>query len=254
MSGLTSLSQSPSLLACLIQVVSVIATFLLTLVFPEQNLRLGEWAIVQGGLAAVLSLRLKMPCWWSLIHLMFMPTLIATLALNLRPFWFGIAFLCLFLLYGQTYYTQVPLFLSSQEVTKILIDWLPKQHHFSFIDLGCGCGGLLHTLSHKQTNGRYYGIEAAPLPFLVSKVRNSLFSPQNTINFGDFWKEDLGHYDVVYAYLSPVPMVSLWKKACQEMRPGSLFISNSFSIPGVQPEKSLRLNDISRSTLYLWRI
>ena len=93
-----------------------------------------------------------------------------------------------------------------------------------------------------------------PLPYLVSKLRNMVFAPTYTVKWGDFWKDNLAKYDVVYAYLSPVPMKSLWQKAREEMQPGSIFISNSFLIPDVVPEKSLKLNDFSGSTLYMWRI
>lgn len=251
---LTSISRSPACVALLTQALSLVAILLLIRVFPEQQLSIFEWAIAQGVLAALISLRLKIPSWWIFIHLIFMPTLTATLALSLPPFWFCIGFLLLILIYGNTYQTQVPLYLSSQEVTKALISLLPKQRNFSFIDLGCGCGGLLKNLSHVLSNGSYYGIEAAPLPYVVSKLRNIVLAPKNTIIWGNFWKDDLAQYDVVYAYLSPVPMKSLWEKARQEMQPGSIFISNSFIIPDVSPEKSVKLNDFSGSTLYMWRI
>lgn len=251
---LMSIGRSPAWVAALIQVASLVGTLLLIKAFSVQTLSLFEWAMCQGIIAALISVRFKMATWWILIHLLFMPTLTATLALSLPPFWFCMVFLLLLLIYGKTYQTQVPLYLSSQEVTKALISLLPKQPKFSFIDLGCGCGGLLKNLSHMQSNGSYYGIEAAPLPYLMSKLRNIVFAPNNKIRWGDFWKNDLAQYDVVYAYLSPVPMESLWQKARQEMRPGSIFISNSFIIPGVSPDKCVPLNDFSGSTLYLWRI
>lgn len=251
---LTSFSRSPAFVALLTQAFSLVAILLLVIVFSETKLSTFQWAIVQGVLAAMTSLRLKMATWWIFIHLIFMPTLTATLALSLPPFWFCIGFLLLVLIYGKTYQTQVPLYLSSQEVTKALIEFLPKQRNFSFIDLGSGCGGLLKNLSQVQSNGSYYGIEAAPLPYLVSRLRKIVSTPNYKIKWGDFWKDNLAHYDVVYAYLSPVPMKSLWQKARQEMQPGSIFISNSFIVPGVLPEKSLKLNDFSDSTLYMWRI
>ncbi len=254
MMWLISNSRSPACVALLTQVFSFVAILLLILIVPEQPLSLFQWAILQGVLAATISFRCQMATWWVGIHLLFMPSLTATLALSIPPFWFCLGFLLLTLIYGKTYQTQVPLYLSSQEVTKVLSSWLPKQHNFSFIDLGCGCGGLLKNLSQVQSNGNYYGIEAAPLPYLVSKLRNIVFAPNNTIKWGDFWKDDLTQYDVVYAYLSPVPMKSLWEKARQEMQPGSIFISNSFIIPDVSPEKSVKLNDFSGSTLYMWRI
>lgn len=254
MMWLTSISRSPACVALLTQVFAFIAILLLILTLQEQPLSLIQWAMLQGAIAAMISFRCRMATWWIIIHLLFMPILTATLALNIPAYWFCIGFLVLALIYGKTYQTQVPLYLSSQEVTKVLSSWLPKQHNFSFVDLGCGCGGLLKDLSQVQSNGSYYGIEAAPLPYLVSKLRNILFAPNNTIKWGDFWKDDLTHYDVVYAYLSPVPMKSLWEKARQEMQPGSIFISNSFIVPDVSPEKSIKLNDFSGSTLYMWRI
>lgn len=254
MVGLTASHRSPIVVAFFTQVVSCVAIVLLILAFADQSLRLGEWALGQGVVAALISHRLHMAPWWTVIHGFFMPTLTATLALHLSPVWFGLGFLLLILIYGKTYQTQVPLYLSSHDVTTALMAVLPQQRHFSFLDLGCGCGGLLTTLSHAHPNGRYDGIEAAPLPYLVSKLRNRVCAPQNTITWGDFWHDDLAAYDVVYAYLSPVPMQALWQKARQEMRPGSLFISNTFPIPDVVPEHRIPLQDFSGSTLYLWRI
>ncbi len=254
MSLFTSIRHSPALVALLIQVCSFIAISLLTIVFSEFNPSIFAWAVGQGVLAAGISLRLKMARWWAFIHLFFMPMVTVTLALSVQPIWFFMGFLFLVLIYGRVYRTQVPLYLSSHEVTKALTTLLPKQRDFSFIDLGCGCGGLLKDLSQVQGNGSYYGIEAAPLPYLVSKVRNLIFAPHVTVKWGDFWKNDLARYDVVYAYLSPAPMELLWQKACQEMQPGSMFISNSFTVPGVSPEKRLELDNCPGSTLYMWRI
>jgi precorrin-6B methylase 2 len=243
----------PSLVALFTQIFALGLIYILVIT-TELPLTLFEWAVLQGLMAGIVSYQLKMAIWWLPIHLLFMPALIAMLALGLSPLWFCAAFLLLFLIYGKTYRTQVPLYLSSQDVTHAMASLLPTQRKFSFIDLGSGCGGLLNQLSKMQPHGAYYGVEAAPLPFLISKLRSISLMAKCKIKWGDFWQYDLSHYDVVYAYLSPVPMESLWQKACQEMRPGSILISNTFKIPGVEPEKSIPLNDFSGSTLYLWRI
>jgi hypothetical protein len=49
-------------------------------------------------------------------------------------------------------------------------------------------------------------------------------------------------------------MAALWEKASKEMRSGSVLISNTFSIPGVTADQSIKLDDFSNSTLYLWKI
>ncbi|MDR4513335.1 class I SAM-dependent methyltransferase [Nitrosomonas sp.] len=243
---------SPALLALFSQLIALTVTVLLVIVSPP--LTIFELALVQGILAAFISYFLKMAAWWIPIQLCFLPVMVATLAFEFPPVWFGIGFITLVLVYGKTYQTQVPLYLSSYAVTQALSTYLPQKKDFSFIDLGCGCGGLLSALSKTKTNGAFHGIEAALLPYLIGKTKNLLTKSSCNIQCGDLWKQNLSHYDIVYAYLSPAPMKMLWEKICGEMRPGSIFISNTFMIPGVAPDSCIEINDFSGSTLYIWRI
>jgi hypothetical protein len=61
------------------------------------------------------------------------------------------------------------------------------------------------------------------------------------MHFGDIFAHDLTGYDLVYAFLSPAPMSRLWDKVGREMRPGTLFVSNTFAIPGVAPVQTIAL-------------
>jgi hypothetical protein len=74
------------------------------------------------------------------------------------------------------------------------------------------------------------------------------------VSWGNLWDCDLSQYNVVFAYLSPVPMDALWNKARQEMRPGSLFISNTFAVHDNPPQESITVDDLHHSTLYIWRM
>jgi len=69
----------------------------------------------------------------------------------------------------------------------------------------------------------------------------------------DLWRKSLAQYDVVYAFLSPVPMSDLWRKARAEMRPGSLLVSNTFRIDGVPADTVIPIAG-GRRSLYVWRI
>lgn len=242
----------PALLALLAQLLALILIFPSITLFPSLNIL--EWAILHGIVAAILSYFLKLAVWWFPMQLCFMPAIVLTYAVGLSSIWFGLGFGLLVLIYGKTYQTQVPLYLSSNQATKALATLLPHKKNFTFMDLGCGCGGLLSKLSKTHANGIFHGIETALLPYFISKIRNLVIKSNYKTQWGDLWKQNLSHYDIVYAYLSPVPMKSLWKKVCLEMRPGSFFISNTFIVPGVKPDKCIRLNDFSDSTLYIWRI
>ncbi|SEQ77526.1 hypothetical protein SAMN05421690_1001109 [Nitrosomonas sp. Nm51] len=245
-------SRSPVLMALFSQLIALTVIALLVSISPW--LTIFEWALLQGILAAFISYFLKMDIWWVPIQLCFLPALITTLALGFPPLWFGIGFCMLVLVYGKTYQTQVPLYLSSHAVTQALSTYLPQKKNFSFIDLGCGCGGLLSLLSKTKANGTFHGIEAALLPYFIGKIKNLLAKADCNIQWGDLWQQNLSRYDIVYAYLSPAPMKILWKKICSEMRPGSVFISNTFIIPDIAPDDCIKLDDFSGSTLYIWRI
>ncbi|TXI17397.1 MAG: hypothetical protein E6Q62_09180 [Nitrosomonas sp.] len=241
-------------IALLIQLASILMVSLIAIYQPLFDWSIFEWSCIQGLLAGITSYYLRLPVWWILINLVFTPLIITTLAFSTSPLWFLLLFTCLALIYGKTYKTQVPLYLSSKNVSTVIATLLPEQQQFSFIDLGSGCGGLLSNLAHNHKNGEFYGIESAPLPFIISKIRNMVRTSRCKVFWGDFWQHDFSKYNIVYAYLSPVPMQSLWQKATREMRPGSLLISNTFVIPGIAPFKSIQLNDFSKSTLYLWKI
>ena len=59
-------------------------------------------------------------------------------------------------------------------------------------------------------------------------------------------------FNVVYAFLSPVPMPALWAKARREMKPGSRFISHSFEVPGEFPQRVIPVEGREGARLLVW--
>lgn len=216
------------------------------------------FALLCGALAAAFSRMAGLARWWLLIQFLFVPALVLMLTLNIPPGFFLAAFLILLLVYWSTFRTQVPLYLSSRKIWQALELLLPVAapgKNFTFIDLGSGIGGVLTHLAPLRPDGRYHGVEAAPLPFLLSWLRIRLSGYRNCqVHWGSLWDCDLAQYDVVFAYLSPVPMDKLWQKAQREMRPGTLFISNTFAVADHPPQQTFTVDDMHRSTLYIWRM
>lgn len=245
------------------------------------------FALLCGVIAAVLSRIAGLAKWWLLIQLLFVPALVLALSLEISPNLFLAAFLILLVVYWSTFRTQVPLYLSSHKVWQALETLLPspagggvggeggaaevsanpsersltlplsrreRESGFSFIDLGSGIGGVLTHLAAVRPDGRYFGVEAAPLPFLLSWLRIRLGGfDQCKVQWGSLWSCNLAQYDVVFAYLSPVPMTDLWQKVQREMRPGTLFISNTFAVAEHPPQDTITLDDLHHSTLHIWR-
>ena len=113
---------------------------------------------------------------------------------------------------------------------------------------------MLAHLARVRPSGAYHGVEVAPVPFLVCWLRAVLIRRRCSVSWQDFRNLDFGRYDVIYAYLSPAAMGGLWEKASREMRPGSLLVSNSFAVPGVQPAFTLATGAGSGSRLLVWRM
>jgi hypothetical protein len=244
----------PIFVAILLQAVALLgvslAVHLGSILIPKLS-----FALSCGLMAALMSYFVGMAKWWLPIQLLFVPTLVVMLSLNLPPMYSLVAFSILLLVYWSTFRTQVPLYLSSRKVWQELETLLPDHGQFNFIDIGSGLGGVLVHLAGTHPEGRYEGVESAPLPFLASRLRIFLGGIKNCrVHWGSFWAIDLGDYDVVFAYLSPVPMPDLWQKVHREMHPGSLFVSNTFEVPGQMPERVITVEDMHRSTLYIWRI
>jgi predicted O-methyltransferase YrrM len=87
------------------------------------------------------------------------------------------------------------------------------------------------------------GIELAPLPWLVSRLRAAWSGSRARFLRGDYEQLNFAEYDLVFAYLSPAAMPALWRKAQREMRPGSLLASYEFEIPAADGVKTIRTTE-----------
>ena len=108
---------------------------------------------------------------------------------------------------------------------------------------------MIAALKRLRPDCEFHGVELAWLPYIVSRLRAG-----RRVKRRDLMSVDLGAYDVVYAFLSPAPMSQLWAKAKSEMRPGSLFVSLGFQVPGVPAQKVIPVSASGRHTLYVWRM
>ncbi|MEW5782357.1 MAG: class I SAM-dependent methyltransferase [Pseudomonadota bacterium] len=207
-------------------------------------------ALLQGGLAAMIALKLRAPRWWIPIHLGFMPLGVIVHGLDIAPGWFLAAFVLLLLVFWRTDASRVPLYLTNRTTAQTLLGLLPATP-CRILDLGCGDGGLLKTLALARPDCLFTGIEHAPLPWLVARLRCAGL-PNVTILRRDFWNVSLGGHAVVYAFLSPAPMPRLWAKAHREMSPGALLISNSFAVPGQPADATIEVADRRNTRLFLY--
>lgn len=210
---------------------------------------------LQGIGAAVLGTRFGLAQWWIPIQLV-LPSALAVAWLWQVPEWiFLVLFLLLVLVFWNSARGGVPLYLSNPRTRAALAELLPAGPGPRFADLGCGLGGPVLDLARRRPDGHFTGIESAPLPFALAWLRLRFAGLANVkLLFGDYRSHGLGEYDVVYAFLSPVPMPDLFDKAKHEMKSGGLLISNSFDVPGHRADKTVEVADRRQTKLYLWRL
>jgi predicted RNA methylase len=103
-------------------------------------------------------------------------------------------------------------------------------------DLGCGDGRTVVTAA-RQYGVYAIGIEIDPLRYLWCQIVITVLGLRRraSIRFGDFFKYDLSHADVVTCYLLQSTNQRLVKKFREELRFGTRVVSNTFTFNGMHP-------------------
>ncbi|KFI06539.1 trans-aconitate 2-methyltransferase [Massilia sp. BSC265] len=235
----------PAIAALLLQAAAFPLTLALTWLLATANIPMSylSVAVIQGLVAAGLTWWRGLASWWRAIQLLFPIGLFGAFQLAIPPLAFLAAFLFLLLLYWSTYRTQVPYYPSGRCVWEAVTGLLPAQRAdrrpVRVIDIGSGLGGLVLDLARRGPAVEATGIELAPLPWLVSRLRARLAGSRARFIRGDYNAVNFGEFDLVFAYLSPAAMDALWRKAAREMRPGSLLLSYEFVIDDRLPNRTV---------------
>lgn len=252
----TPIYKLPSIQALFIQLFSfglLWLTWKILSPYLSFDVTVGTAVLLQAFLSAVISFLARLPKWWWYIQFAFPFALFATFTFNFHPSIFLFCFLILLLVFWNLFKTRVPLFLSGKVAWHLIAEQLPTDKPIQFIDIGSGVGGLLLHLERQFSKISFTGIELAPLPWAISRIRSVLNRSHIQLLYGDYTNLNFADYDVVFAYLSPAAMDALWAKASTEMRSGTLLLSLEFSIQSVEPDFLIQDNE-ETSVIYAWRI
>ncbi len=210
------------------------------------------YLLIHCLLSSALSLFLfRLPRWWGLISIL-IPLLfvISNTSLQLPTWTYFSLFAILALFFSHTLKERVPLYLSNGITHAALAEFMHKHHLKSAIDLGCGFGGVVRALATAERTAT--GVETAPLAWLVAAVLSRLNNKGQVLR-QNIWDTHLKNYDLVYTFLSPVPMEKVYRKAKSEMKPGGYLISNSFPVPHISPTEVWELNDQRKTQLFIYK-
>ncbi|BDU71606.1 class I SAM-dependent methyltransferase [Mesoterricola silvestris] len=209
--------------------------------------------LLMGILAAGIGLGLGLGPRW-VPGMLFLPWLLDLLLRHPPPTWvWPAALVSLLLIYGGGILTRVPLYNSNRAAWEALLSLCPPGL-LRLADLGAGLGGPLAFLARARPDGFFLGVEASPLTFALAWLRTLPLRGNCRVHLGSLWNQDLSGFELVYAFLSPAPMPRLWEKARREMRPGTLFVSNTFEVPGRTPTLRIPLPGRKDACLLAYRM
>lgn len=200
-----------------------------------------------------LSMMFGMAIWWRIIHFVFPMAVWVMHGFQLPSGLYLFGFLLSLSLFWTTFRTQVPFYPSRSDVWRQVAEFIPEDRKVRMIDIGSGMGDLVMNIANSRPESHFFGIEIAPLPWLISVVRSWLKNSVAVFKLGDYRAINFADYDVIFAYLSPAAMPALWQKAVQEMRAGGMLLSYEFDIPGATPSAILR-PDGNAPAIYVWRL
>ncbi|MHB8921199.1 MAG: class I SAM-dependent methyltransferase [Halothiobacillus sp.] len=192
-------------------------------------------AMMSGVFSMLITWRL-LPTWWRAV-LLVLP-LAALLSLSINSWWWLFAAILLMAFQWNAIFTRIPLYRSDAMVAQVLVDYMRRDQQKSLLDLGCGDGRLLWRMAQALPECTFVGIESAPVLYAISRWR-CRNQPNCRIWFGDFWKRSWAEFDVVFAFLSPEPMLPVWRKRLREGEKHSVLISLAFTVPGIEARELL---------------
>lgn len=119
-------------------------------------------------------------------------------------------------------------------------------------ELGAGWGGLMRSLAQAFPNAHITGYELSPFAYVFSKLR-FLLKTSAELYFKDFFKADLGGYDIIVFYLTPKLTKQLQEKFENDLKPNTLIISNAFPLPDWTPIEIVDVKAIVKTPIYVYR-
>jgi len=135
--------------------------------------------------------------------------------------------------------------LVKKAITEIKLSGIILDETKNVYELGCGKADFLKSLEKNGAKANLIGLEYYFFPFIIAKIIAKFRGSKVKILRQDFFKADLKEADLIYCYLNIKMMKILKEKFKKECQPGTIIISNTFSLPETEPYKVIKNKDDS---------
>jgi hypothetical protein len=148
-----------------------------------------------------------------------------------------------------------PFFLTKNKVIKRIMDEEKFNDSDAIYELGSGNAGFLRAVENKYPNiKKLIGIEYFLAPYIIGRIQTGLLKSKIKIIKENFFHTNLKEADVIYCFLNKQMMNKLKEKFTKECKSGTKIISYQFSIPEMNPEKVIDLNNDKKDKVYFYKI
>jgi len=118
-------------------------------------------------------------------------------------------------------------------IIKIIKEYSPQAQ--KFYDLGCGHGRVAIKVKKYLPNLKVYGVDKNKIRIFFCQLKNIFKKNKAHFKHQDIFKTNLKNADIIYTYLWYDLMPSLKDKLQNELKSGSLVITNTSNFSDWQP-------------------
>jgi len=148
--------------------------------------------------------------------------------------------------------TPVP---SSRKAKQAILKAAAQAPAGTIIELGSGWGTLALALAAQHPDREVIGYEISLVPWLFSLMRKKIKRLSNlSLQKKNFLRHELPPASLLTCYLYPGGMEKLAEKIATERPAIEMLISNTFALPGMNPEQVIQLQDLYKSPIYVYRL
>jgi len=143
---------------------------------------------------------------------------------------------------------------SSKKARQAMLQLVCETGSGPIFELGSGWGNLLIPLAREYPKRKIVGYELSIMPWLTTVTLKNILGLKNIqIYRKNFLLADLTSASVILCYLFPKGMQGIDCKIKAKNSQLEYLISNNFSLPSHDPIKTIKLNDLYKSPVYLYK-
>ncbi len=144
---------------------------------------------------------------------------------------------------------------AEKAIIQLILENFNTNAQGNILELGSGFLTLARPINKLIPEKKILAYETSTVPYLFSKLMKCFCCNDNlTVLKQDFFTSDFTNACLIVCYLYPGAMAKLKEKFKNELKSGAMIVSNTFAIPGWTPLKTIIIDDLYHTKIYLYKV